>query len=49
MKQVETLKPLKTEENKQGIKSIKGIFQKYMRANEIKNKIEEIKKLEGKI
>ena len=37
IKQVEALKALKPEENKQDIKSIEGIFQKDMRTNEIKN------------
>ena len=37
IKQVEALKALKSEENKQVIKSIEGIFQKDMRTNEIKN------------
>ena len=37
IKQVEALKALKSEENKQYIKSIEGIFQKDMRTNEIKN------------
>ena len=37
IKQVEALKALKSEENKQDIKPIEGIFQKDMRTNEIKN------------
>ena len=43
---MEALKALKPEENKEDIKSIEGIFPKYMRVNEIKNKIHEIKKME---
>ena len=41
---MEALKALKPEENKEDIKSIEGIFPKYMRVNEIKNEIDEIKK-----
>ena len=41
---VEALKSLKSEENKQSIKSIEVIFMKFMRTNEVKNKINEIKK-----
>ena len=37
IKQVQALKALKSEENKQDIKSIDGIFPKQMRTNEIKN------------
>ena len=43
VKQVEALKALKVEQNKQDIKSINGIFQQ-MRTNEIKNEIYETKK-----
>ena len=39
-KQVEALKPLAEEE----LKSIEGLFPKYMRTDEIKNDIYEIKK-----
>ena len=46
IKQVEALKALKSEKNKQDVKSIDGIFPKEMRANEIKNEIDEIKKWE---
>ena len=49
IKQVEDSKALKPEENKEEIKSIKGIFPKDMRTNEIKNEIYEIKKWEEKI
>ena len=38
IKQVEALKALKSEENTKGIKSIEGIFPKYVRTNEIKMK-----------
>ena len=48
-KQVEALKALKPEENKEDIKSVEGIFPKEMRTNEIKNEIDEIKKWEEKI
>ena len=41
---MEALKALKPEENKEDIKSIEGIFPKYMRVNEIKNEIDEVKK-----
>ena len=44
IKQFETLKALKSEEIKQDIKPVKGIFPKDMRTNEIKNEIYEIKK-----
>ena len=47
-KQVETLKALKSEKNKQEIKSIEGIFSKDMRTNEIINKTDEIKQWEEK-
>ena len=49
IKQVEALKGLKSEEDKQDIKSIEGIFPKDMRTNEIKNEIVEIKNSEEKI
>ena len=49
IKQVENLKVLKPEENKQDIKSIEEIFPKDMRTNEIKNEICEIKKWEENI
>ena len=42
--QVETLKALKSEENKEDVKSIEGIAPKDMRTTETKNKIVEIKK-----
>ena len=48
-KQVETLKALKSEENKQYIKLIDTFFPKDIRTNEIKNEIDEIRKKEGKI
>ena len=37
IKQIEALKALKPEENKEDIKSVEGIFSKGMRTNEIKN------------
>ena len=43
-KYVEVLKVLKAEENKEGIKSVEGIFPKEMRTNEIKNEIDDFKK-----
>ena len=49
IKQVEVLKALKPEENKEDIKSIEGVFPKDMRNNEIKNEIYQIKKWEKKI
>ena len=49
IKQVEALKSLKPEENKEYIKLIEGIFPKDMRTNAIKNEIDEIKKWEQKI
>ena len=49
IKQVEVLKALKPEENKEDIKSIEGIFPKDMRTDEIKIEIYEIKKWEEKI
>ena len=47
IKQVEALKALKLEENKEDIKSTDGIFPKDMGTNKIKNEIYEIKN--GKI
>ena len=44
IKQVKALKISKTEGNKQDIKPIEAMFRKGMRTNEIKNKINEIKK-----
>ena len=44
IKQAEALKALKPEENNEP-KSIEGIFPKYKRTNEIKNKMHEIKKM----
>ena len=41
IKQVKTLKALKSVENKEHIKSVGGIFLKEMRTNEIKNEIAE--------
>ena len=49
IKQVEALKALKPEENKEDIKSIERIFLNEMRTNEIKNEIYEIKEWEDKI
>ena len=49
MKQVEALKHLKPEGNKEDIKSIEGIFPKDMKTNEIKHEMYEIKKWEEKI
>ena len=43
-KKVEAVEVLKPEENKEEIKSVKGLFPKGMRTNEIKNEIDEIKK-----
>ena len=40
---------LKSEENKQDVKSIDGVFPKEMRTNEINNEIDEIKKWEQNI
>ena len=48
-KKVEAVEVLKPEENKEEIKSVKGLFPKGMRTNEIKNEIDEIKKWEEKI
>ena len=42
IKQVKTLKALKSVKNKEHIKSVGGIFPKEMRTNEIKNEIAEI-------
>ena len=47
-KQVEALKALKSEEIKEDIKSIVGIFWKDLKTYEIKNEIDEIKKCEEK-
>ena len=44
IKQVEALKALKPEENKEDIKSIEGLFPKEMRSPEINNEIDEIKR-----
>ena len=49
IKQIEDLKTLKPEENKEEIKSVEEIFPKEMRNNESKNEIDEIKKCEEKI
>ena len=49
IKQVEAWKALKSEENREDIKLIEGIFTKDMRTNEIKNGIYEIKEWEEKI
>ena len=49
IKQFQALKSLKLEENKEDIKSTKGIFQKDIRTNEIKNEIYEIRNWEEKI
>ena len=43
IKQVEVLKALKSEENKQDLKLIEEIFPKDVRTNKIKNEIDEIK------
>ena len=48
-KQLKALEVLKSEENKAEIKSVEGLFAKYMRTNEIKNKINDIKKWQSKI
>ena len=42
----EALELLKLEENKKEIKSVEGLFAKYMRSNEIKKESNDIKKLE---
>ena len=47
--QVEALKALKLEKNKDDIKSIERIFSKDIRTNEIKNETYDIKKWEEKI
>ena len=49
IKQFQALKSLKLEENQEDIKSTKGIFQKDIRTNEIKNEIYEIRNWEEKI
>ena len=46
--QVEALKVLKPEDNKEDIKSAEGIFPKEMSTNKIKTEIDEIKKWEEK-
>ena len=46
IKQVEALKALKQEQNKEDIKSVEGIFPKEMRTSEIMNETDEIKKWE---
>ena len=46
---MKALEVLKSEENQQDLQSIKGIFPKEMRTNEIKNEINEIKKWEKKL
>ena len=48
-KQVEVLEILKPEENQQNLKSIKEIFPKEMKTNEINNELNEIKKIEDAI
>ena len=48
-KQFEALDILKSEENKEDIKLVEGLFPKGMRPNEIKNEIDEIKTWEEKI
>ena len=48
-KQLKALEVLKPEENKEEVKSVEGLFAKYMRTNEIKNKINDIKKWQSKI
>ena len=47
-KQVEALKVLKPEENKEDIKSVEGTFPKGTKTNEIKNEIDEIKTIRRK-
>ena len=42
IKQFEALKVLKSDENKQHIKSLSGIFPKLVKTNKIKNEIDEI-------
>ena len=48
-KQAEALDVLKPDENKKGIKSVEGLSPKGMRINEIKNEINDTKKLEVRI
>ena len=48
IKQVQALQALKSDKNKQDIKSIDGIFPKEIRTNQIKNQIYETKKWEEK-
>ena len=48
IKQIETLKSFKSDENKQDIKSIDAVFPKEIRTNEIKNEIDEVNKWEEK-
>ena len=48
-KQAEALEVLKSEKNKEDIKSVEGLFPDGMRTNKIKNEIDEIKKWEEKI
>ena len=48
-KESKALNVLKPEENKEEIKSVKGIFPKEMRTNKIKNEMDEIKKWEEKV
>ena len=49
IKQVEALKALKPEKNKEDIKSIEGLFPKEMRSPEINNEIDEIKRWANEI
>ena len=48
VKQFETLKALKSDENTQDTKSFDSILPKQTRTNKIKNEINEIKKMERK-
>ena len=48
-KQVIALEVLKPEKNKEDIKLILGLFRKEVRTNEIKNKLDKIKKWEDKL
>ena len=48
-KQVEALEVLQPETNKEEIKSVEGLFPKWMKTNEVKNEIYKIKKSEEKI
>ena len=48
-KQIEALKVLKPVEHQQKPKSIEGLFPKDLKHNEIKNELNEIKRLEEKI